>query len=92
MGQVKVEYYWIPERPRIPKEAWERRNSDYRLYANPATEPGKARGEIAATEARIWVGRSGWVHRSQGPAVEYADGDKLWVLYGYPVNDERTRT
>jgi hypothetical protein len=39
-------------------------------------------GELDKDGKRIWTNSKGELHRENGPAVEWVDGDKLWYING----------
>jgi hypothetical protein len=46
-------------------------------------------GELDEDGDRLWTNSEGEYHREDGPAIEYADGDKYWYINGkYFSKDE----
>lgn len=50
--------------------------------------PNLKASSLPALYARAWTDEHGLLHRDDGPAVEYDDGDKEWWLHGDLVNAE----
>ena len=46
----------------------------------------KYRVEVDCHGNRLYYNNAGWLHRTDGPAIEYADGSKSWYQ-----NDQRHR-
>jgi hypothetical protein len=44
--------------------------------------------EINVIGTKYWYDSNGEFHRDDGPAIEYADGDKLWCQHGNIHRDD----
>ena len=43
---------------------------------------GSNRYELHENGDKIWRNSAGQLHRTDGPAIEYADGTKWWYIHG----------
>ena len=52
------------------------------------TKSQKCQVVVAVDGSRYWYNDDGLLHRDHGPAVEYTDGDKVYLQKGFFVRDE----
>ena len=48
----------------------------------------KYRIEVGKDGTRLYYNTAGQLHRTDGPAVEYADGSKTWYINGEGLSEE----
>jgi len=49
----------------------------------PVTKSGVYDFELDGFLHRIWIDNEGWVHRTNGPAMEMINGAKSWFFRGF---------
>ena len=58
-----------------------------KLQPNPTVDDDEASICTTDDEGNFWYDNQGRLHRRDGPAIEYANGDTSWYLHGKPWHD-----
>lgn len=55
-----------------------------KLQSNPTVNDDEASTCTITAEGTYWRDNQGRLHRRDGPAIEYGNGDQSWYLHGNP--------
>ena len=58
-----------------------------KLQTNPTVDDDEASTCTVTSDGTYWRDNKGRLHRRDGPAIEYGDGDVAWYLHGQPWYD-----
>ena len=66
----------------------DRMSDKYSSYKETALDNGCYMHEFYYTNNKYWYNRNDSIHRLDGPAIEYANGDKYWYINGKGYSEE----
>lgn len=60
-------------------------------FLRQITDPNTSTMTMDKDGTKVWRLPNGQLHREDGPAVEYTDGQKAWFLNGQPITEAKLK-